>query len=218
VLTTDLSLEDQAALTAGRDFWHTAPLERLGVASLRVTDGPVGARGHRWSVGTSACLPCGSALAATWNRDLVRRVGRVLADEARAQAARDADVAVVIVGYDGGWESEGADRPHMGLPGEQDDLIRAVAAANPRTVVVLNAGALREFAKLELDVGQTRRVTFDLPPRAFAHWDAQQKAWLVEPGEREIQVGSSSRDIRQTARVVVSGASLTAKENPWRAS
>ena len=83
----DLTLEEQAALTAGIDFWHTAPVRRLGIGSLRLTDGPAGARGDRWSVGTSASLPCGSALAATWNRDLVRRVGRVLADEARAKGA-----------------------------------------------------------------------------------------------------------------------------------
>jgi beta-glucosidase len=83
----DLTPAEQAALTAGIDFWHTAPIDRLGIGSLRLTDGPSGARGHRWSVGTSACLPCGSALAATWNRELVRRVGRVLADEARAKGA-----------------------------------------------------------------------------------------------------------------------------------
>ncbi|HTD79348.1 MAG TPA: glycoside hydrolase family 3 N-terminal domain-containing protein, partial [Chloroflexota bacterium] len=84
---TDLTLAEQAALTAGIDFWHTASVERLGIQALRMTDGPAGARGHRWSVGSSASLPCGSALAATWNRDLVRRVGRVLADEARAKGA-----------------------------------------------------------------------------------------------------------------------------------
>ncbi len=83
----DLTLAEQAALTAGVDFWHTASVERLGIGPLRVTDGPAGARGHRWSVGSSASLPCGSALAATWNRDLVRRVGRVLADETRAKGA-----------------------------------------------------------------------------------------------------------------------------------
>ncbi|HEY3063465.1 MAG TPA: hypothetical protein VGL99_31220 [Chloroflexota bacterium] len=54
---------------------------------MRLTDGPSGARGERWSSGTSACLPSGSALGATWNRDLVRRVGRVLADEAPAKGA-----------------------------------------------------------------------------------------------------------------------------------
>jgi len=65
---------------------------------------------------------------------------------------------------------------------------------------------LREFAKLELEAGQRRTVTFDLASRAFAHWDALQKTWRVVPGEREILVGSSSRDIRQVARVSLSGA------------
>ena len=83
----DLTLEEQAALTAGKDFWHTVPIERAGIPSLRMTDGPSGARGERWSVYTSASLPSGSALAATWNRELVRRVGRVLGDEARAKGA-----------------------------------------------------------------------------------------------------------------------------------
>src|SRR5579864_6620026 len=83
----ELTLEEQAALTAGLDFWHTVPIERAGIPSLRMTDGPSGARGERWSVYTSACLPSGSALAATWNRDLVRRVGRVLGDEARSKGA-----------------------------------------------------------------------------------------------------------------------------------
>jgi beta-glucosidase len=64
---------------------------------------------------------------------------------------------------------------------------------------------LRDFAKLELEPGQTRTVSFDLPARAFAHWDTQRKAWRVEPGPREIVVGSSSRDLRQSARVDLAG-------------
>jgi beta-glucosidase len=62
---------------------------------------------------------------------------------------------------------------------------------------------LREFAKLDLHPGQSQSVTFDLPPRAFAHWDQQRHTWAVAPGEREILAGSSSRDIRQSARVVL---------------
>jgi beta-glucosidase len=57
---------------------------------------------------------------------------------AAAQAAAAADVAVVIVGD---AEREGADRPNLSLPGTQDQLVRAVVAANPHTVVVLNSGA-----------------------------------------------------------------------------
>ncbi|PZF83825.1 beta-glucosidase H [Jiangella anatolica] len=58
-----------------------------------------------------------------------------------ARAAADADVAVVVVGTNARVESEGYDRTALALPGRQDDLVRAVAAANPRTVVVVNAGA-----------------------------------------------------------------------------
>jgi len=56
-----------------------------------------------------------------------------------AEAARSADVAVVCVGTLG-TEGEGQDRASMDLPGDQDALIAAVSAANPRTVVVLNNG------------------------------------------------------------------------------
>jgi beta-glucosidase len=57
------------------------------------------------------------------------------------EAARAAEVAVVFVGTDDEWESEGYDRPFFSLPGRQDDLVRRIAAANPRTVVVVNSGA-----------------------------------------------------------------------------
>ncbi|MEU6390832.1 glycoside hydrolase family 3 C-terminal domain-containing protein [Streptomyces sp. NPDC046939] len=55
-------------------------------------------------------------------------------------AARSADAAIVVVGTTDGSESEGHDRTGLALPGRQDDLVRAVAAANPRTVVVVNSG------------------------------------------------------------------------------
>jgi beta-glucosidase len=58
-----------------------------------------------------------------------------------AATARAAEVAVVVVGTNSRVESEGYDRTDLSLPGRQDDLVRAVAAANPRTVVVVNAGA-----------------------------------------------------------------------------
>jgi beta-glucosidase len=57
------------------------------------------------------------------------------------EAARNAGVAVVVVGTNSKVESEGYDRANLDLPGRQDDLVRAVAAANPRTVVVVNSGA-----------------------------------------------------------------------------
>ncbi len=57
--------------------------------------------------------------------------------DAAVAAARKAHTAVVFAG---GFSSEAADRPSLALPGDENDLIAAVAAANPRTVVVLNTG------------------------------------------------------------------------------
>lgn len=59
-----------------------------------------------------------------------------------ADAAKEADVAVLVVGLDAEWESEGYDRQTMDLPknGSQDRLIEAVLAANPRTIVVNQSG------------------------------------------------------------------------------
>ncbi|MET7284724.1 glycoside hydrolase family 3 C-terminal domain-containing protein [Streptomyces sp. NPDC005573] len=57
------------------------------------------------------------------------------------EAARNAGTAVVVVATTDRVESEGFDRADLRLPGRQDDLVRAVAAANPNTVVVVNAGS-----------------------------------------------------------------------------
>jgi beta-glucosidase len=56
-------------------------------------------------------------------------------------AAAAADVAIVVVGTNEEWETEGNDRDTIGLPGRQDELVRRVAAANANTVVVVNAGS-----------------------------------------------------------------------------
>ncbi|MGO4783531.1 beta-glucosidase [Cryobacterium sp. W22_MBD10_FK3] len=56
-------------------------------------------------------------------------------------AARVADVAIVVVGTNAQVESEGFDRSDLDLPGRQDELVRAVVAANPRTIVVVNSGS-----------------------------------------------------------------------------
>lgn len=89
-LLEEMTLEEQVALLAGADFWSTAPIERLGVPALKVTDGPNGARGGGSLVGGSktACFPAGIALAASWDPALVEQVGRALGREALAKGAR----------------------------------------------------------------------------------------------------------------------------------
>ncbi len=84
---TSLSIERKVELLSGTDLWHSAHLRELGHEPLRVTDGPNGARGHVFGGEPSTCFPVGTALAATWNRELVYRVGRALAVETRAKGA-----------------------------------------------------------------------------------------------------------------------------------
>jgi beta-glucosidase len=87
-LLQQLSLEEKVTLVAGVDFWHTPSVPRLGIPALKVTDGPNGARGEDWTGGpSSACFPCGVALAATWDVDLVREVGVELGEETRSKGA-----------------------------------------------------------------------------------------------------------------------------------
>lgn len=58
-----------------------------------------------------------------------------------AEAAAQSDTSILVLGSNSDWESEGCDRSHFGLPGEQDELAQAVLDANPNTIIVLNVGA-----------------------------------------------------------------------------
>ncbi|KAG8855137.1 hypothetical protein FRB96_007175 [Tulasnella sp. 330] len=61
--------------------------------------------------------------------------------QAAVDLAKESDVVVVVAGLTSEWEAEGSDRPTADLPGRQHELIEKVAAANPKTVVVVQAGS-----------------------------------------------------------------------------
>jgi beta-glucosidase len=91
-LIAELTLEEKASLCSGRGAWTTKPIERVGIPSIMMTDGPHGLRKQEGEApgldGTSApatCFPSGAALASSWDRDLLGRVGRALAIEAQAE-------------------------------------------------------------------------------------------------------------------------------------
>lgn len=85
-----MTLEEKAALCTGATSWTTTPVERLGVPGLFVADGPHGLRRvpDAGSLGTpslpATCFPTASAMAATWNVDLIHAVGQAMAEEASA--------------------------------------------------------------------------------------------------------------------------------------
>ena len=71
-------------------------------------------------------------------------VNRALGDKMIADAvenAKNADLAIVVVGTNSAVESEGIDRKSLALPGRQDELVEAVIEANPNTIVIVNSGS-----------------------------------------------------------------------------
>ncbi|GAB3291958.1 beta-glucosidase family protein [Parasphingorhabdus pacifica] len=79
-----LDLDDKSRLLAGQDMWSLPALPKIGLDSLVMSDGPVGVRGVRWTAtDPSIALPSPTALAASWDVDLARRAGHLLAQEAR---------------------------------------------------------------------------------------------------------------------------------------
>ena len=88
---SELTLEEKASLCLGSDFWHTAPVERLGIPRIMVSDGPHGLRAQleeadHVGIGGSApatCFPTASALGSSWNPELFRTVGEALGREAK---------------------------------------------------------------------------------------------------------------------------------------
>ncbi len=87
-LLAQMTRDEKAALTAGSGLWWGSPIPRLGVPRLKLTDGPIGARGGNFGGGLSAaCFPSASAISSSWNPELVQAIGTALGEEARTKQA-----------------------------------------------------------------------------------------------------------------------------------
>ena len=90
-LVSQMTLEEKALLTSGRDAWSTQPIERLDIPYIWMADGPHGLRRapetYLWGYGDQApatCFPTASALSASWDMDLMQEVGAALGVESNA--------------------------------------------------------------------------------------------------------------------------------------
>ena len=93
-LVRQMTLEEKASLLSGLDNWHTKPLERLGIPSLLMTDGPHGLRLNATPTGVPApatCFPTAVGLASSWNTRLLEKIGQAIGDECRTH-----DVGVLL--------------------------------------------------------------------------------------------------------------------------
>ena len=87
-LIAQMTLEEKAGLLSGQDFWHTKPVERLGIPRTMVSDGPHGLRkqdeeGDHLGINDSikaVCFPAASATAASFDPDMLEKMGEALGD------------------------------------------------------------------------------------------------------------------------------------------
>ncbi len=101
--------------------------------------------------------------------------------DAAVEAARGADVALVFVGRNGEWDTEGNDLPDITLPGRQDELVKRVAEANRKTIVVLQTGGPVEMPWLD-DVAGVIEAWY--PGQECGHTIADVLFGAAEPGGR----------------------------------
>ena len=87
-----MTIEEKALLTTGATMWSTNPIDRFDIPAVTVTDGPAGARGPITpGIGTQVatlCIPCGSALGATFDVPLLEELGVALGHQTRSKGAR----------------------------------------------------------------------------------------------------------------------------------
>ena len=86
-LLNQMTLSEKVSMLSGRNNWETVPVDRLGIPSIVMTDGPHGVRtggnGSDRIVGTATAYPTGISMASSWNRDLIEKIGIALAEETR---------------------------------------------------------------------------------------------------------------------------------------
>jgi len=88
-LLEDLTLEEKISIISGSDAWHSTGVDRLSIPRIKMTDGPIGARGDSTSGATSACFPSATALSSTWDKETIEQIGEAIGAEAKT---KDADV------------------------------------------------------------------------------------------------------------------------------
>ena len=185
-MTPELTVAEQAALTSGRDAWHTKPVESAGIPAVTLTDGPHGVRlqanpADMLKGQPATCFPPAVATASTWDPGLLRRMGEALGDECRAM-----DVAVLL--------GPGVNLKRSPLGGRnfeyfsEDPLLAGVlAAAWVNGLQSRNVGAsLKHFAVNSQETDRMR-VSADVDERtlremylgAFKRVVTQARPWTV---------------------------------------
>lgn len=197
-------LADKAALTSGSDTWHTTAA--LGLPRLVLADGPHGVRrqrggGDALGIGTSVpatCFPPAVGLGATWDVDLVRRVGAALGAEARAL---DVDV---LLGPGMNIKRSPLGGRNFEYFSEDPHLTGRLAAAMVEGIQSTGVGACVKHFAVNNQESDRMRISADVDDRAlrevylaaFEHVVRSARPWLVMSAYNRVN-------------------GVPASENPW---
>ena len=84
----EMTIEEKVSLLSGHDTWHTPAIDRVGLPALKVTDGPIGARGDSTTGARSVCMPAPIAMAASFDPSLIAELGGLLGLETLRKGAQ----------------------------------------------------------------------------------------------------------------------------------
>jgi len=186
---SQMTLEEKASLLSGLDFWHTKPVERLGIPSVMVSDGPHGLRkqdqtGDHLGINDSikaVCYPTACATAASFDRDLLRQIGEGVGDACQhEQVAVDLGPAVNIkrsplCGRNFEYFSED---PYLTAQ-LSTSLIKGVQSRNIGVSVKHFAANSQEHRRMSSDSVVDERTLREIYFPAFESAVKEGKAWTV---------------------------------------
>ena len=188
-LVREMTLEEKASLCSGEDVWHLKSIERLGLSSILVTDGPHGLRKQvdrtdELGIGESApavCFPTASAFACSFDRELAYEIGKALGEECLKEG-----ISVLL--------GPGANQKRSPLCGRnfeyysEDPLLSGeMAAAFIQGVQSMGVGtSLKHYAannqetrRMSIDVIVDERALRDIYLRGFEIAVKKGKPWTV---------------------------------------
>ena len=188
-LISEMTLEEKASLLSGLDFWHTKPVERLGIPSVMVSDGPHGLRkqsdqadhlGVNESI-KAVCMPTACATAASFDRDMLRQIGEAVGDACQHEkVAVDLGPAVNIkrsplCGRNFEYFSED---PYLAAE-LSTNLIKGIQSRNIGVSVKHFAANSQEHRRMSSDSVVDERTLREIYYPAFESAVKEGKAWTV---------------------------------------
>ena len=199
-----LTLDEKIALMAGGSSFGTAPVPRLGIPALHFSDGPNGVRSNEGRAAT--VFPTGSALAATWNPEVIRAVGEAIGREALAlnvQVMLGPDVNIQRMPLAGRNFEDYSEDPH--LAGEIGiAMVQGIQSAGVGTSVKHFVGNEQELERMRSSSNMDERTLREIYLRPFEMIVAAARPWTLMASYNRLN-GTYMSENRRLIRGVLDG-------------